>query len=133
MVMSTERRADGPRADAERPPAAVEAEQRANLVAQVLDVVAEAAPAERTERRQVLPHLRRGDALALGEQVRGDHALALGRDLFQHAVIVREPADGGFGDVGHAPLLVNLFTNAGRGKAAPADPRAASPGRRSRL
>ena len=70
----------------------------ADLLAQVRDVVAESAPAERSEIREVLADLGGGDALALGEPARGDHALAFGVDLVEHAVVVREPPHAGFGD-----------------------------------
>src|SRR5262245_5499145 len=130
-AVAQERAADVARAHHAHAPAPVEAEQCADLLAQVLDVVAEAAPAERAERGQVLPHLRRGDALALGEQVRRDHALALGGDLLEHAVVVREPPDRGFRDVRHA-LLVNPFTMGGERSAAEVARRGLAPALRLR-
>src|SRR5262249_1238475 len=82
-------------------PAPVEPQDRADLLAQVGDVVAEAAAAERAEAGEVLADLGRGDAFTLGEAVRGDELAALGLDLFQHPVVVRESPHGRLGDTRH--------------------------------
>src|SRR5262249_20103326 len=61
-AVAQQRRPDVPRSHHARAPAAVQPQERADLVAQVFDVVAEAAPAERTERGQGPAHLGRGGA-----------------------------------------------------------------------
>src|SRR5207249_4670207 len=97
-----ERGAEVADADHADPPAAIESQDRADLLPQVGDVVAEAAAPERTERGEVLADLGRRHAFALGQAVRGDETAALGLDFYEHAVVVRETAYARLGDARHA-------------------------------
>src|SRR6185436_17012435 len=90
-----QRGADVPGADDGHPPAPIESEDSADLVTEMRDVVSQPAPSERAEAREILAHLRRGDAFPLRQPMRGDEALPFGFDFLEHAVVVREAANGG--------------------------------------
>src|SRR5256885_7068615 len=71
--------------------------------------VAEAALAERAEKRQVLADLGRGGPAAAGQLGGGDGGLALCGELLEESQVQGEPPHGALGNLPH---IVNNFTTA---------------------
>ena len=115
-AVAGERLAEVAGADDHDRPVVVEPELAADLVDEVVDLVADAARAVAAEVREVLAHLGGVDAGQLGEAVGRDVVDAelglLDEDLEVH----REPGDGGLGDPatamgGHRPSSLDRYVH----------------------
>ena len=90
--------AAGARADDDEPVALVDAQNMADLGAQLRHVVAVALLAELAEAAQILPYLRGGDVHLRPQGVRADAYHTLVIQVIQVAVVAGQPVDHSIGD-----------------------------------
>src|SRR5207245_10104810 len=108
FLVGVEGRADVPGADQGDLPSAIQPQDQPDFLPEPGDAVAQPALPEIPEVGEVLPNLGGGDPALVGEALRRDGAVAFNFQLFQHAVIAGEPADGRDRDA-RVQLLLLVF------------------------